>query len=237
MIAGLGGRAITKDSLHASSTTCSPTGWSPSPHLPRPGLGGRRAELERSRVRRARARTPRTSCATSGRRRGVALKETMPYQEIKLYQTGTLRGGQPPARSRPALRAGADGALEHAHVGPPGLPGLRRGARRALRARRGDARHRRARDRRQRDRLPRGVLDAVPRVVMAAPLDPLPVRQRAGGGDRDRCRAEGEGPHRRAGRRPGRRRRARSTSASPACRGCSSETTTCCSSATTTRPT
>ena len=46
-----------------------------------------------------------------------------------------------------------------------------------------------------------------------------------------------EGPRRRARGRPGRRRRHASTSASPACRGCSSATTTCSSSATTTRPT
>ncbi len=34
----------------------------------------------------------------------------------------------------------------------------------------------------QRDRLPRGLLDAVPRDVVADPVDPLPVRQRGRGG-------------------------------------------------------
>ena len=126
-------------------------------------------------------------------------------------------------------------ALEHAHLGPPRLPGLRRGARRPLRARRGDARDRRTADRGQRDRLPRGVLDAVPGVVLAAAVAALAVRQRAGGRERARRGAEGEGPDRRPRDRPGRRRRHASTSASPASPGCSSATTTCSTSATTTR--
>ena len=48
---------------------------------------------------------------------------------------------------------------------------------------------------------------------------------------------EGQGPHRHPRGRPRAATAARSTSAWPACRGCSSATTTCCTSATTTRPT
>ena len=76
--------------------------------------------------------------------------------------------------------------------------------------------------RRERDGLPRGLLDAVPRVVLAAAVDPLAVRERARGRERRRRRTAREGPE----RRPRDRRRAataaRSTSASPASPGCSS---------------
>ena len=132
-------------------------------------------------------------------------RDALPADQV--LPSGQLRGRQPAARPGGALGAGAHGPLELAHLRSPRLPGLRRGARRALRARRRDARHRRAADRGQRDRLPRGLLDALPRVVLAAALDPLAVRQRAGGRDRHRRGAEGEGPHGRARGRPGRRRR------------------------------
>ena len=173
------------------------------------------------------------------RRRGLALSEeaTMPYQEIKFYQTGTFVVGNRLLDPEQRSRAGPHGPLQHAHLGPPRLPGLRRGARRPLRARRRDARHRRQADRRQRHRLPRGLLDALPGVVLAAAVDPLAVRQRAGGRDRHRRGAEGEGPRRTSGWSARAATAAPSTSASAACRGCSSATTTCSSSATTTRPT
>ena len=146
-----------------------------------------------------------------------------------------LRGRQPPARPRAALGAGRRAAHQRDHLRPPRLPGLRRGARRALRARRRDARHQRRADRRQRDRLPRGVLHAVPGDLVAAAVDPLAVRQRARGRHR----------HRRGAARPRAATTCASsaraataapwTSASAACRGCSSATTTCSTSATTTR--
>ena len=126
-------------------------------------------------------RTPRTSCAHRHRRGGIG---EMPCQPIKFYQTGTFAVGNrlldPEQRTVQARRA----ALEHAHLGPPRLPGLRRGARRPLRARRRDARDRRPADRGQRDRLPRGLLDAVPGELVAAAVAPLAVRQRARGRDR-----------------------------------------------------
>ena len=77
-----------------------------------------------------RARTRRTCCATSApsrpaptsrRRRGVPGDQALPDRH--------LRRRQPAARPRAALGAGADGPLQLAHLGPPRLPGLRRGAR------------------------------------------------------------------------------------------------------------
>ena len=57
--------------------------------------------------------------------------------------------------------------------------------------------------------LPRGLLHAVPRDLVADRLAPLALRQRAGGGDRRRGGAEGEGPGRHQRRRAGGRRRHR----------------------------
>ena len=131
----------------------------------------------------------------------------MPYQQIKFYQAGSFVAGNRLLDPGAALGAGAHGALEHPHLGPPGLPGMRRGAGRALRARRRDARHERAADRRQRDRLPGGLLDALPRVVLAAALDPLALRQRPGRGDGDRRGDEGQGARGRPRGGPGWRRR------------------------------
>jgi pyruvate ferredoxin oxidoreductase beta subunit len=93
------------------------------------------------------------------------------------YQTGSFAVGNR-LLDPSSARAGRRSAHQLAHLRPPRLPGLRRGARRPLRARRRDARHRRAADRRQRDRLPRGVLHALPGDLVADPVDPLAVRQR-----------------------------------------------------------
>ena len=238
VVAGLGGRPITSASLHRLLADALVGRLEPA-DLPGPR---RRASSSASSSAHdgasERARTPRTSCATwASSRAGRSEGDAMPYQPIKYYQAGSFVVGNRLLEPRPAHRAGRPAALEHADLGAPRLPGLRRGARRPLRARRGDARDRRPRHRRQRHRLPGGLLDAVPRELVAAALDPLAVRQRA------------RGRHRR--RRGAARRRAAptcassaraataapSTSASPACRGCSSATTTCCSSATTTRAT
>ncbi len=86
------------------------------------------------------------------------------------------------------------------------MPGLRRGAGREGRARRRDARQRQQADRCQRNRLPRGLLHALPRDLLAAAVDPLPVRQRPGRGHRHRRGTAGEGPRGRARGGPGRRR-------------------------------
>ena len=200
----------------------------------------------RPRARRARARAHGAARRSGPHAENIlrdlgavaARAELMPYQQIKFYQVGTLRGRQPAARPRAALGAGRraerSNTLTSGHRACQGC-GEALGARYAL-----DAAMRateRPADRRQRDRLPRGLLDAVPRVVVAAAVAPLAVRQRAGGRDR----------HRRGAARPRAATTsawsaraataARSTSASPACRGCSSATTTCSTSATTTRPT
>ena len=112
---------------------------------------------------------------------------------IRFYQTGSFAVGNrlldPEQRSRAVRR----GAHQLDHLRPPRLPGLRRGARRALRARRRDARHAGPADRRQRDRLPRGVLDPLPGDLVADRLDPLAVRQRAGRLDRHRRGAAAKG--------------------------------------------
>ena len=175
------------------STTCSPSRLDPAGlHFldltPRWSSGSSAPDAEP----RVRARTRRTCCATSaasapvalgmGRQRGVPGGQALPGRH--------LRGRQPAARPGAAHRAGAHGPLQRDHLGPPRLPGLRRGARRALRARRRDARHRREHGRGQRHRLPRGVLHAVPRVVVAGALAALAVRQRPGRGQpawRPRC--------------------------------------------------
>jgi hypothetical protein len=104
-----------------------------------------------------------------------------------------LHRRQPPAGARPAQRAGQHPAQQLAQLRPPRLPGLRRGARRALRHRRGDAGHQRPADRRQRHRLPGGVLHALPRNLVADALDPLAVRQHRGRGHRHRGGHAGQG--------------------------------------------
>ncbi len=68
----------------------------------------------------------------------------MPYQQVKFYQSGSFVVGNRLLDPDAALGAGRHGPLELAHLGPPRLPGLRRGARRPLRARRRDARDRAA---------------------------------------------------------------------------------------------
>ena len=74
-----------------------------------------------------------------------------------------------------------------------------------------------------------------PGVVLAAALDPLAVRQRAGRGDRHRRGAEGRRAAPTCASSGRAATAAPSTSASRACPGCSSATTTCSTSATTTR--
>ena len=65
----------------------------------------------------------------------------MPDQQIKFYQAGSFVVGNrlldPEQRSVQARTERSNSLTS----GPPRLPGLRRGARRALRARRRDARH------------------------------------------------------------------------------------------------
>ena len=118
----------------------------------------------------------------------------MAEQKIKLYQAGTFAVGNrlldPEQRSVQA-RMDRSNTLTSGHRACQGC-GEALGARYAL-----DAAMRatgRADRRRQRDRLPRGLLDPLPGVLLAAALDPLAVRQRARRRDRDRRGAEGQGP-------------------------------------------
>ena len=251
VIAGLGGRPITK-ALAARALRRRRRRPARAAQLPRHGLGDGRGRAEADgrggrtgphaenilrevgivaggRTDPADAGPGRAERTEARGRRCGAAGEALPG--------GHLRGRQPPARSRAAHGAGADGPLQQAHLRPPRLPGLRRGARRALRARRRDARHRRQADRRQRDRLPRGLLDARSR----SPPGSCPGSTRCSATPR---RSPAASPRRcgpRAARTSASSARAAtaapSTSASAASRGCSSAATTCSSSVTTTRPT
>ena len=87
------------------------------------------------------------------------------------------------------------------------MPGVRRGARCALCDRRSHGGDQPPARRSERHGLPRGVLDAVPRDLVADSLDPLAVRQCGRCGHGHRCGAARAGQARRAGRRAGRRRR------------------------------
>ena len=109
------------------------------------------------------ARTPRTCCAIShgGPTDALPADQVLPVGHASWSATAC---SSPSERSVQA-DLGRSNAIT---LGPPRLPGLRRGARRALRARRGDARHRGPADRGQRDRLPGGLLDAVPGDLVAA---------------------------------------------------------------------
>ena len=115
--------------------------------LPRPGLGASSsASSQRMRASRTLGPARREHPARPRRRRRGSGMRACEHERAgdPLLPDGQLRGRQPPARPRAALGAGRRGAHELDHLRAPRLPGLRRGARRALRARRGDARDRTA---------------------------------------------------------------------------------------------
>ena len=166
VIAGLGGRPITRRSLRGLLAEAD-GGRARAAQLPRPRPRAGRARAERLRAgaagrpaRREHAPRPRH------RRREAALRErrrrrdATRQQELKFYQVGHASRSATGCSTPSSAPCRPHRPLQRAHLRPPRLPGLRRGARRALRARRGDARQRRPADRRQRDRLPRGLLDA-----------------------------------------------------------------------------
>ena len=131
----------------------------------------------------------------------------MAYQEIKLYQAGTFVVGNrlldPDQRSVQA-RTERSNALTSGHRACQGC-GEALGARYVLDA------AMRATDGELIATNATGCLEVFstpyPRVLLAARLDPLAVRQRTGGRHRRRGGAQGEGPRGRARDRPGRRRR------------------------------
>src|SRR5271165_4225378 len=148
----------------------------------------------------------RTCCATSGSwPRGRCERDGQSSDQV--LPSGLARGRQPAARPRAAVDPGRSEPQQLDHQGPSCLPGLRRGARRALCAGRGDARERWAADSGQRDGLPGGLLDALSGVLVADALASLAVRERARGRDRDRGGPEGAGTQRRARGGAGGRRR------------------------------
>ena len=137
-------------------------------------------------------------------------EEPMPWhQEIKLYQVGTFVAGNRlldlELRSVQAHgdRSNSITSGHRACQGCGEVLGARYVLDAAMRATDGDT------GRRERHRLPRGLLDAVPGVVVADPVAALALRQRPRGRRRDGGRPAGPGPRRHPGRRPGRRRRHR----------------------------
>ena len=131
VIAGLGGRSITK--VAAAAVRGGGARRAEAAQLPRPEERDRRARAGPG------ARGPRLGPRGEHppghrrRRRRAALgaSRDMAKQEVGSTRPD-LRGRQPAARSRGALGPGADGALQHPHLGPPRLPGV--AARRSVRA-------------------------------------------------------------------------------------------------------
>ena len=141
----------------------------------------------RGAARGAAGRRPRRSCGGSApSARGSAEGAAADHATLRCSRSSSTRPARSPSATgcSPRTSARCRRTCERTNSlnsGPSRLPGLRRGARRALRDRRRDARDRQPADRGQRDRLPRSVLDAVSRDVVADPVDPLAVRQRRRG--------------------------------------------------------
>ena len=163
VIAGLGGRSITRASLRKLFEAAVREELE-SGDVPRSQHLRRRA--------RTRARTAAASQRPDGRVGAAATRhgglghrlrgrtmDAAPARQV--LPDRYVHGRQPPARRGRAQRAGEHGAHQLAELGSSRLPGLRRGARCALCARCRDACDRQPADRGQRDRLPRSVLDAV----------------------------------------------------------------------------
>ncbi len=78
----------------------------------------------------------------------------MPVQPVKFYQVGSFAVGNRLLSEEQRSVQSESGPHELAQLRPPRLPGLRRGTRRAVRARRRDARDEPADGGRELDRLP-----------------------------------------------------------------------------------
>ena len=112
--------------------------------------------------------------------------------EAEILSEGHLHRRQPAGGGRAARGAGLAGAIERADLRSPRLPGLRRGAGRALRHRCGDARHQQQSDRRQRHRLPRSLHHALSGNLVAIAVAAFAVRQCGRGRHRRRRRDAGQ---------------------------------------------
>ncbi len=211
MVAGLGGRPITKKALHALFETRAGGSSSSALDVPRP----------RPRRRRARAQTDGREGRDTGphaesilkdvgcRRRPLALRSAMARPAGQVLPSRQLRGRQPAARPDERsvqARMERSNSLTSGHRACQGC-GEALGARYALDA------ALRATDGKLIAANATGCLEVFstpfPESLVAAAVDPLAVRQRAGGRHRDRRGAAGQGPRRRACGRPGRRRRHR----------------------------
>ena len=204
--------------------------------LPRPRRRARRARARARAATAARARTPRTCCATSasspeGRSDGPTSRSSS-TRSAAFAVGNRLLDARASARCRPTH--GRSNALTSGHRACQGC-GEALGARYVLDA------AMRATDGQLIAANATGCLEVFstpyPETLVAAAVDPLAVRQRAGGRHRRRRRAEGQGPRPTCAWSARAATAAPSTSASAACRGCSSATTTCSTSATTTRAT
>ena len=201
VVAGLGGRPITKTSLRAVFESA---------------LRGELRQLtfldlntelvERELERMATRAAPGPTAENMLRDLGAADRGSGEHAR-PLLPSGELRRRQPAGQPFRPHRAVRRRAHELADLGPSRLPGLWGGPGRPLRPRRRHAGHGWAAGGRQRDRLPGGVLHALSRDLVADRLVPLLVRQRAGGGDRCCRRPSREGPRCDEGDRAGRRRR------------------------------
>ena len=160
-------------------------------------------------------RRPRTCCAGSTRPRSPQPRSkgtpddrsdrNRRHPEAPLLSKGDLHRRQSAGAGHRAIGAGFDRPIERADLWASCLPGMWRGAGRALRHGRGDARNRRQPDRGQRDRMFGSLHDALPGNIVANALAALAVRQCRGGRHRSSRSHAGEGAqgsaHDRAGRR------------------------------------
>ena len=146
VIAGLGGRA-DHPRLAAPAARARPTQDKLEPlTLPGPRLAHRAtAELRARSAGRSGARGPIAENPAARRRRRSRRRVCWRRQGLsdvtaarQVLPDRHLHGRQPAARAGAAQRAGSMRAHQFAQLGPPRVPGLRRGARRALRDRRGD---------------------------------------------------------------------------------------------------
>ena len=127
VVAGLGGRPVTKASLQRLLADAARR-WARPAHLPRP----------RRRARRARAGAGDGDADGPGPHAENMLRDIgivaggaglMPPQPIKYYQVGLVRGGQPPARGRTSARCSRDPAVRTRS--PPATAPARAAARRS----------------------------------------------------------------------------------------------------------
>ena len=240
-IVGLGGRPVPKASLHRLFRQAAIQPWE-GPHFLTSTSASRQARSTGAGRRGGRVRRRRASSRSSNRSGSINLRKPRDERgpEAQVLPEGNPDRRQSAGERGRAQRAGEPRPLQLADFGPSRLPGLRRGARRALRASMWPC------------APPSETLSPSTRpVVSKFSNSPRPIRrppgrfqlgrtsavgQRSGGRDRGSGGDAGHGQNPRASS-PRAATAARPTSASAASRACSSATTTCSTSATTTKAT